>query len=389
MSLLYFLVSAGTFNALGVALPAMVGELKWSWKVAGSGYALLGLACGLTSLLAAGSIRRLGVRATLLAGAAMLVAGFGALALTRSTVVFLAATSLIGVAFSFCTSVPGTHVLTAIFRRRSTMVGAYFTIGALGAVAGPLSYVFIARLAGWRGFWWAFAVASGAAACLAAVASPDRVDHDPALDAPPDQVGPVRLVGALREWTVRQALASRQFYVIVGAYTMYMLINTTAHGFAVEHLMERGISQTAAATTLSLEALIGATVSVIGGIVGEKVRPKVLLLVCLAALIVGMSALAAARGYALMAVFAIGVGVGFGLSFVAATMLLLTYFGQRAYLELYSMMCLISTAAALGPALAGWARDTVGGFAGVFYLCALAALVMLVATALLRPPARR
>jgi MFS family permease len=380
-------VSAGTFNALGVVLPAMVGELRWSWKEAGLGYALLGTACGLTSLAAAGSIRRLGVRATLLAGGAMLAAGFAALALTRSVVLYLAATSLIGVAFSFTTSVAGTHVLTAIFRRRSTIVGAYFTLGALGGVAGPLIYLAISPHGGWRAFWWSFAVAAALISLFAAWASPDRVDHDPDLDAPPDQAGPAQITAALKEWTVRQTLASPQFYVIVGAYTMYMLINTTAHGFAVEHLIERGATPTTAATVLSIEALIGAVVSVIGGIVGEKVRPKILLLVCLIALIVGMCALAFAHGYVLMALFALGVGVGFGLSFVAATMLLLTYFGRRAYLELYSIMCLISTAAALGPALGGWARDAVGGFAGVFLLCALAAAVMLAATVFLKPPA--
>ncbi|HEY5289294.1 MAG TPA: MFS transporter [Caulobacteraceae bacterium] len=388
LSLLYFLVSAGTFNALGVVLPAMVGELHWNWKQAGFGYALLGAACGLTSLVAAGSIRRLGVRVTLLAGGAMLVAGFAALALTRSVFVYLAATSVIGVAFSFSTTVAGTHVLTAIFQRRSTVVGAYFTIGALGGVAGPLVFVTVDHLAGWRAFWWLFAAGAAALSVFAALASPDRVDRDPALESPPDQAGPVRLVASLKDWSVRQALAAPQFYVIVGAYTMYMLINTTAHGFAVEHLIERGISPTAAAATLSIEALVGAVVSVIGGVVGEKVKPKVLLLVCLVALVIGMCALAMAHGYTLMAVFALGVGIGFGLSFVAATMLLLTYFGARAYLELYSMMCLISTAAALGPALGGWARDAMGGFEGVFFLCALAGLVMLLGTVFMKPPAR-
>jgi MFS family permease len=103
-------------------------------------------------------------------------------------------------------------------------------------------------------------------------------------------------------------------------------------------------------------------------------------------LIIGMTALGLAHGYAMMAVYAVGVGIGYGLSFVAATMLLLTYFGKRAYLELYSIMCLISTAAAIGPAVGGWARDTLGSFEGVFYLCALAALIMLVATAFMKTP---
>jgi len=116
------------------------------------------------------------------------------------------------------------------------------------------------------------------------------------------------------------------------------------------------------------------------------VKAKYLLIACLVSLIGGMCVLATAHGWLMMAGFALGVGVGFGLSFVAATMLLLTYFGRRAYLELYSIMCLISTAAALGPALGGWARDVTGGFSGVFYLCALAAGVMLIATVLMKPP---
>jgi MFS family permease len=99
-----------------------------------------------------------------------------------------------------------------------------------------------------------------------------------------------------------------------------------------------------------------------------------------------MTSLAQARGYPLMLGYAVGVGIGFGLSFVASTMLLITYFGRRAYLELYSVMCLLSTAAALGPAVGGWARDTLGSFAGVFLLCALAALLMLIATVAMRPP---
>ncbi|HEY1879122.1 MAG TPA: MFS transporter [Caulobacteraceae bacterium] len=387
LSLLYFLVSAGTFNALGVVLPAMVGDLHWNWREAGLGYALLGVACGLTSLAAAGSIRRYGVRPTLLAGGAMLAIGFAAMALTHSVWVYLAAASLIGIAFSFCTSVPGTYVLTAIFERRSTIVGAYFTLGALGGVAGPKLVTSLSALAGWRGFWWAFAAASVVTAGIAAAATPNRVDHAPGVDVPPDQVGPGRLLTAMREVPVRWALAAPQFYVIVGAYTMYMLINTTAHGFAVEHLIERGVTPNAAANVLSFEALIGAVVSAIGGIAGERVSAKTLLIICLVSLIGGMTALAFAHGPLLMAVFAVGVGVGFGLSFVAATMLLLSYFGRGVYLELYSIMCLVSTLAALGPALGGWARDEVGGFQGVFLICALAAFVMLVASTVLKRPA--
>ncbi|HXV01173.1 MAG TPA: MFS transporter [Caulobacteraceae bacterium] len=383
LSLLFFLVSAGTFSTLGVVLTDMVRELGWNWKQAGLGYTLLGVACGLTSMAAAASIRRIGVRLTTALGGVLLASGFGALALTRSALVYLIGTSLLGVAFSFSTTVGGTHVLTAIFKRQSTVIGAYFTIGALGGVAGPLIYNVVGPTAGWRSFWWLFAAAAVVLAGFAAAVTPDRIDHEA---APPEQADPATLIADLDEWTVRRALRTSQFYVIVGAYTMYLLINTTAHGFAVEHLIERGISQSDGAVMLSIEALIGAAVSVIGGVMGEKVGPRTLLIWCMITLIIGMCALAVAHGYWMMGLYAVGVGIGYGLSFVAATMLLLTYFGRRAYLELYSIMCLLSTFAAVGPAVGGWARDTLGSFEGVFFLSAFSALVMLVATLFMKKP---
>jgi OFA family oxalate/formate antiporter-like MFS transporter len=333
------------------------------------------------------SVRRLGAQGTILGGTLLLVLGFGSLALTQSAWLYLTGTLILGVAFSFSSTVPGTHILTGLFKRQSTVLGAYFTIGALGGVAGPLLYVGIAPALGWRAYWWFFVIACAVIGIFAAASVPKHLNFTSVPDAlPPEQVGPAELIGGLKDWTVRPALFTTQFYVIVGAYTMYLLINTTAHGFAVQHLTERGISPNAAAEMLSFEALIGAGIAVVGGMVGEKVSPKTLLIVALIALIVGMTGLAEAHGYPLMFVYALGVGIGFGLSFVASTMLLLNYFGRTAYLELYSVMCLLSTAAAFGPAVGGWAHDTLGSFAGVFLLCAVAALIMLIATIFMHPP---
>jgi len=135
-----------------------------------------------------------------------------------------------------------------------------------------------------------------------------------------------------------------------------------------------------------MEALIGAAVSSIGGLIGEKVSPRTLLIIALTGTTVGMAGLAEAHDILLMSVFAVGLGVGFGLSFVASTMLLLRYFGPKLYLELYSVMCLLSTAAALGPAYGGHVRDVLGSFSQVFWACCGITAVMLVATLFLKPP---
>jgi MFS family permease len=386
-SLLFFLVSAGTFSSLGVVLPAMVRELHWSWTQAGMGYTILGVACGLSSFTPAFLIRRIGMRGNILCGAAVLAAGFGALGLAHSVWTYLAGTLLTGVGFSLAGTVPGTHVLTGLFKRRSTVLGAYFTIGALGGVAGPLLYVAVQGLThGWRAYWVVFVAASVLLGVFAVAVTPGGAEVGAAPAAPPEQAEPARMIEGLQDWSVQRALRTVQFYVIVGAYTMYLLVNTTAHGFGVEHLTERGIDARSAAAIMSLEALIGAAVSLVGGALGEKIAPKTLLIFALVSLSIGMTALAEARGYPLMLVYAVGMGIGFGLTFLASTVLLFNYFGKRANLELYSIMCLISTSAALGPAVGGWARDTFGGFTVLFLLCTVATLIMLAATCFMTPP---
>lgn len=390
LSLMFFVISAGAFSSLGVVLPAMVSEMHWSWTQAGLGYTLLGVACGLASLAPAVLIRRIGVRGSMAVGTACMVAGFGAMAITHSVWLYLTGTVLIGLAFALVSTVPGTHVLTDLFKNRSTALGAYFTIGALGQVAGPLLFVGIHELThGWRPYWIAFVAMALVAGLFAIVTTPGRHDESRHVTAPPEQAGPREVLEGLRNWTARRALATSQFYVIVAGYTTYLLINSTAHGFAVAHLTERGIDGKAAAAMLSIEALIGAGVSVVGGMVGERVSPKKLMMLSLGALTVGMAALAQATGWALMWVYAVGVGLGFGLSLLASTMLLYQYFGKRPNLELFSMMCLISTSAALGPAFGGWARDTLGSFTAMFWLCVGVTVLMLLATVFMRPPVPR
>jgi MFS transporter, OFA family, oxalate/formate antiporter len=388
LSLIFFVVAAGSFSSLGVVLPKMVAELHWNWQQAGLGYTLLGLACGLASFIPAMLVRRIGVRGTMLVGAATMVAGFAALAVTHSVWVYLLATLLVGLSFALVGTVPGTHVLTDVFaERRSTVLGAYFTIGALGGVAGPMLYVWTeAWTHGWRPFWWLFVAMAALAGLFAVVTTPGRHDEAAHDAEAPEQASLPEMIEGLRDWTVRRALATPQFYVIVGGYTTYLLINTTAHGFAVQHLIEHGVSAKSAAEMLSLEQLFGAGVTILGGVLAERISTKALMAVSMAALALGMLGLAEAHGWLLMWVYVLGVGLGFGLSFICSTVLLLRYFGRKANLELFSIMCLISTSAALGPAFGGWARDTLGSFTGMFVLCALVAVGLLLATLFLRPP---
>ena len=72
-----------------------------------------------------------------------------------------------------------------------------------------------------------------------------------------------------------------------------------------------------------------------------------------------------------MLVYAVGIGVGYGLTFFASTILLLDYFGRGPNLELFAAVNLISTVGAGGPAFAGFVADHTGSFVPAFTILAV------------------
>ena len=71
---------------------------------------------------------------------------------------------------------------------------------------------------------------------------------------------------------------------------------------------------------------------------------------------------------------------------MASTVLLLTYYGPARNLELFSTVCLVSTAASAGPLLAGSLKDRSGSFAPALLIIAAVTAAVFVAAMLMRPP---
>lgn len=384
LCLMYFLLSAGTFNSLGMVLPSMVDAFDMSWAQAGFGFTLLGTACGVVSLAPAFTIRKLGVARTLLVGTAILFAGFGLLYGSSGVATYYLGTTLLGVGYCFCGTVPAVHVLSSTFRRRSTVLGIYFTIGNLGAVAGPMLY-YVSQSAGmdWRSYWSMFAIATLVIGGFATIVT-SRLGSDNTAEEDRSSPDPVQI-----EWTVRRAVGTVQFWIVVLAYTACLAINTTTHGFAYQHLLEHKITQANASQLISFSALVCAVGSVLAGVAGERTSPRALTMFSLGCLGLSSGLLAVAQGPIVLVAWMVLFGGGLGFSYVSTAMLLQAYFGQKASLELYSIMVAFSTSAALGPALGGMIKDQTGSFAGIFWGLAALSAVLLGAVAVLRKPAAR
>lgn len=381
LSALFFIITAATFASLGLVLPVMVPELGWSWTEAGLGFALLGVFCGITSTIPASLIRRLGVRATLLAGAGVMAAAFFCLSRTDGLPLYFAGCSLAGLGFTLLATVPGTYLLARLFARPSFAFGLYFTIGGLGGVAGPFLYLLVMETTGhWRSYWMVSGILVVLAALAAALLVDARTDVAARAESDPDI--------SSQDWNLRAAMQTRQFWIIAAAYTAFLFCGITASSVSVAHLTQQGVTAMVAGSMMALEAVLNAVARLAGGILTRFVSARILLAVALGFLIVGMLALGVGRTVPMMLVFAVGIGIGYGLTFFASTILLLDYFGRKANLELFATVNLISTIGAVAPPLAGLARDHTGGFMPFFLaLSALVALV-LVAVIMMRPPSR-
>jgi MFS family permease len=380
LSLLFFVITAATFTSLGVVLPAMVGEMKWSWADAGLGFTLLSVACGLASYAPTLMIRRFGVRWTLLAGAMVLAIGMLCLWVAEAVLVYLIGSVLAGVGFALAATIPGTFVLARSFPRPATAFGVYFTVGGLGGAAGPL----LARLGvehAWRDYWLAMAVTIVALGVLAAFSIDPKIEAEAHLHD-----GKAHEAGSGRDWTVAEALRTPQFWMIVAAYTAYLLLGVTVNYASVAHLTQQGVAAGVAAAMLSLDNLLNAFARSAGGVLSEWLQPKRLVVVSLVLMVVGAGALAVARDLPMMLAYAVCVGIGYGLSYTATALLLLNSFGRKRNLELFSITCLISTVAALGPFVGGAARDRLGSFGPALWLFAGVAAVVAISVALMRPP---
>lgn len=403
-SLLLFLITASTYGSLGVVLPAMIGELKWNFTEAFAGFTVLGVFTGASSWLPAILIRRFGVRGTLLAGAVVLAGGFIGIANAGSLLSYYAGAAACGVGFQMAALIPGTHVLSSLFTKRALPFGIYFTFGSLGGAAGPwMALTLMADSGGdWRLYWVVQAALAAAVGLVCALmvggskwltAAAHEVDlevEQEAREAP----ATASVYRTSHEWTVPQALRTPQFYVLVAAYFSHLLVGVTVASVSVTHLTElsvaAGVGAVAAgalaAKMLSLESLMQTLARLGGGALGDRVDPRWLLVFAQGMLVVGLLALAKAATPALMLVYAIGTGVGFGLTVLAVTVLLLNYYGRQSNLELFSLTCLVGAVSAAGPFIAGAMRDRLGGFAPTFELFAAVTAVVFVAVLAMRPP---
>ncbi|MEM9170373.1 MAG: MFS transporter [Pseudomonadota bacterium] len=387
VSAIFFVSTGGAFSSLGVLLPAMIADLGWSWTQAGAGFTVLALTTGLSSTLPAWTLGRGDMRLVYLSGGVVIALGFALMATAGGLAAYIAGAGLVGVGYSQVGAVPAVKLLSGWFgSRRSFAIGVFFTSGALGSVAAPLAAsTFLAALDSWRLYWTAVATLIGALCLAAALLVRERAEPADDGDNPyGSQTPPARV-----DWTLREAMTTPQFFIIVFGLTVTLLGTVTMNAWQVTHMKSLGVSAQVAAGALSAHALSNAFSRIVGGAIIDRIGAKWVFASGLAAGVVGMAALAVADTPLLIAIFAFGDGYSFGIVTFSTSILLLNYFGAKHNPAILGTLNLISTVAMIGPIAAGGVADGALGFAPSFFAIAAILAVGFVAAVMMRAPARK
>ena len=390
VSAIFFLITAATFTSLGVALPFMIEEMGWSWSGAGLGFSVLAFMVGVASRIPSWTMNKFGMRATFGVGGLLMAIGLALLATTHGLYQYLVGTGFAGLGYTLCALVPGVAVVNQwLPHRRSFAIGAYMTIGGLGGVAGPLIVTgMVVATGSWRMHWWLMTACVVLLTILAIAflkSHPNRSGESADSTLESESHGE-NVYMTHFEWQFRDVIRTPQYYVIVAALTMTLFGGVTTNTWAVSHMGNLGITISVAAGALSMHALVNSLSRAFGGALATWVDPKWLLSAALASEIVGMLALSGADNMAMITLFALGEGFGFGMCMFATTILLVNYYGPKEAPKTMGTMYLITTLAMIGPALSGQVADRVGAFTGVFQVYAVILAICLIAVIFMKPP---
>ena len=360
MTVVLLFGSGTTFPSMGIPLFAMAGEFHWSQAAAGGAFLALGLVCAATSLGPIILIPRIGGRWTVVSGTLILAAGFLLAAVTSSLAIFYAAAALFGIAFSLVANASGTYMVANWFGERSgRMIGLYMMVGSLGgAVVPPVAGALTASQGGWRLYWQTMA---GVAILIAILCAFLIRDPPTSSEAPAASAEPVRREG----WGYRGFLGAPQFMILAAAMVGTQFCTVTVSAITVPHFANAGWSAEYAAQILGLQGLVGSIATGVSGWLTERYEAKFILAVGLLMEAAGTLLLAFAHSlwmtYAFVPIF----GIGWSVTSLAVTILLIRCFGSRSGTAALSTIWMLAGFATAGPSIAGLTADLTGSFAAV------------------------
>jgi MFS family permease len=387
-----------------VLAPFMIQELGWSRGEIMVGVTAAMLLFGLTSPLTAWLITRIGARKTIVIGGG--IAASAALLMSRAGHVyplFVTLAVFLGLGVSMSAMIPVQTVAIAWFHaRRALALGLVLGGGAVGGFLAPQFINWFVQRTGsnWRMGWFLIGMASLAGAAVAWVTVRNRpadVGQHPDGTAPGGRTSirtsgqgwTARTYRTKDVWTVREALGTRTFWLLIlavtGTFYLWQVIATQGP----LHLQDRGFAPAMSAFLYSLS--IG--LSVVGrftiAALGDRIEPRILFALGSLCVLTGGVLFWSVSPESMWTayLFPLLAGFGFGAAYVCVPTITGNYWGPEAFPGVAGIFSPIATLVQSSAApLAGLLYDLQGTYFKIMLASWVAASVGFVAILFCLPP---
>ncbi|MEO5669233.1 MAG: MFS transporter [Ramlibacter sp.] len=377
---LQFLQAGLLLQAFGAYVAVLSEELGWSKTALSGGAALQSIEGALLGPALGWLIDRFGPRVMVHVGIITFGLGFMFLSQIDTIGGFYIAIVIIAIGASLYGYFPLTISLVHWFHRQRARALSIMALGlAAGGIAVPL-VGWVMQTYGWR----ATALGSGVLAIVIGFPLARVIRRNPAeigetMDGLP--VAPVAETSAgtahpvAREFTARQALRTRAFWLLAVAHGLALLVVTAVNVHAISHMKEGlGYSLAEASLAITLMTLAQAGGMLMGAAIGESWDKRYVAAGCMLAHMVGLLMLTYATHWLMIGGFAVIHGVAWGLRGPFMQAIRADYFGLQAIGMIMGLSAIIiALGQVAGPLVAGIFADVTGNYRSGFTVLALVA----------------
>ncbi len=397
-----------TFPTFGTSVvnTYMAKAMHLNRKELGLAFTVFSLMAGWPGPLVAMSIRRYGIRITLVAGT--LLSSIGAFLMATEVNTVRQAIIVFGIIVGSGVALAGTigpqvGIARWFHKKRGRAMSLVLTASGIGGfIAVPTLNAAIARAGGnWRAAWWLMSAMSLVAALVAAIfvrESPAQMGQLPDGEAmtvggeAPDPRAAHASHGVYKtteDWTLGEAFRTPTIWLLILTYLGFFMgfFIYIAHG--VLHLEGLGYAPGKAAVSISIiliSSMIGQTTV---AVIGDRVEPRFISAVAVCLYGAGTLLAIHATTPALMYSYAILMGTGFSMAFTCMATILSNYYGPKVYPSLLGITTpLGTTLGAIGPVMAGAFYDHFHTYSQIFTIVAVLCFLSAILYLLAKPPLR-
>jgi len=197
------------------------------------------------------------------------------------------------------------------------------------------------------------------------------------------------------EFTIRQAIRTPTYWLLITTQAIHSLVAPAINIHSIPFLTDMGIDPLKAAGIMVILVSSSIPARFAGGLIADRISTNRLRFLMVGAYLlqaIGISVFLLNQTLAMIYVWFVIYGIGFGTGLTVNSLIRARYFGRKAFGSIHGIsMMLLTPVGVIAPIYAGWVYDTSGTYITAFTLFAI---LLAVAAALLpfarapKPPAQ-